>query len=282
MLMWPSLVSKTPVGNAGGMVIAGLRRHLAAHQPARGLEVEHGEHRLQQRGVHPLALAGGLALDQGHQDALGQKNAGAEVGDRNTDPHRSLARNTGDRHQPAHALGDLIDTRAVAVRPVLAEAGDAAVDQARVDGPQALVVDAEALLHARPVVFHHDVGVSRQLLEDRHPLRIAEIRGHASLVAVEILEIEAVAIAAHAVAGAAAGHLDLDRLCPPVHQLPHAGGARPRPCQVQHFESGQGERVGRHGGGYNTASPRRMAPELGHSCRIPSCPETRRPPSSKS
>ena len=53
---------------------------------------------------------------------------GREVGDRNADPHRALARRAGDRHQPAHALRDLIEARALAIGTVLAEAGDAAID----------------------------------------------------------------------------------------------------------------------------------------------------------
>src|SRR5207249_9789293 len=147
--------------------------------------------------------------------------------------------------------------RAVPVRDALAEAGDAAIDQAGVDRPQRLVVDAQTLFHARAVVLHDDVGVTRELLEDRHPLRIPEVECHAPLVAVEILEIEAVAIAAHAVAGAAAGHLDLDGLRPPVDQLPHARRSGPGSGEVEDVESGQGERVGGRGGAYNTAAPRR-------------------------
>src|SRR4030095_11042725 len=139
-----------------------------------------------------------------------------EVGDGNADPHRSLARNAGDGHQSAHALGDLVDPRPIAIGPALAEAGDAAIDQPRVNLAHRLVVDPQALLHPRPVVLYDDVGVLRELLEDRHTLGVAEVERHAPLVAVEILEVEAVAIAAHAVARAAAGHLDLDGFGPAV------------------------------------------------------------------
>ena len=48
--------------NAGRMVVAGLLRHVLFHQPARGLEIQHENLRLQQRGLHPLAFAGDLAL----------------------------------------------------------------------------------------------------------------------------------------------------------------------------------------------------------------------------
>ena len=64
----------------------------------------------------------------------------------NADAHRPVAGLAGDRHQPAHALGDLVEAGPLGVGPVLAEAGDRAVDQARIDRRQALVVDAEAVL----------------------------------------------------------------------------------------------------------------------------------------
>ena len=51
------------------MIVAGLRRHLAIDEIARGLEIHHRDLRLQQRGLHPLALAGALALGERDQDA---------------------------------------------------------------------------------------------------------------------------------------------------------------------------------------------------------------------
>ena len=62
----PVLGLEDASGNPGGMVIARLWGHLATHQPARRLEVEHGEHGFEQRGMHPFALTRGLTLQQGH------------------------------------------------------------------------------------------------------------------------------------------------------------------------------------------------------------------------
>src|SRR5262249_50658333 len=155
-------------------------------------------------GVDPLALAGGLALEQRDQDALGQEDPRAEIGDRDAHAHGALAGQARDRHQAAHALGDLVDAGTIAIRTALAEAGDAPVHDARVDGADVLVVDAEAALHVGTVVLDDHVGVLRELLEDRHALGIAQVESHAALVAVQVLEVEPVAVAAHAVAGAAA------------------------------------------------------------------------------
>ncbi len=104
------------------MVVAGLRRDLAFDQPARRLEIQHGDLGLEQRGVDEAAFAGALALQERHHDPLGQEAAGREIGDRDADPHRALTRQAGDRHQPAHALGDLVDAGAIGVGSVLAEA----------------------------------------------------------------------------------------------------------------------------------------------------------------
>ena len=45
-----------PGGDAGGVEVTRLRGHFFIDQPARGLEIHHVDHRLQQRGVQPLAL----------------------------------------------------------------------------------------------------------------------------------------------------------------------------------------------------------------------------------
>src|SRR5216683_956850 len=53
-----------------------------------------------------------------------------------------------------------------------------------------------------PVVLDHDVGIPHQTLEDGHPFGRAEVQRDGSLSAVQVLEVEPVAIAAHAVARA--------------------------------------------------------------------------------
>ena len=204
----------------GRMVVAGLLRHLAVHQPARGLEVEHEELRLQQRRLDPLAAPRLLALDDGDGDAVRAEDAGAKVGDRDADAHRALAGQSGDRHQPAHALRDLVESRPQAVRPVLAVAGDAGVDEARVDRGHRLVVDAELSLHVGTEVLDQHVGLQHQLLEDRDALGRLQVQRHAALVAVDVAEVAAFARAADAFAFVhRRRHLDLDDLRAPVGEL---------------------------------------------------------------
>src|ERR1700761_8476292 len=97
--------------------------------------------------MYPLPLARAFALDQRQQYALGEQDPGAEIVDRDTDPHRSLTRQPGNRHQPAHALGDLVNARPFRVRPGLAETGNAAINDARVDLFDAVVIDAKPIFY---------------------------------------------------------------------------------------------------------------------------------------
>ena len=111
-------------------------------------------------------------------------------------PHRSLAGQPGDRHQAAHPLCDLVYTRTVAIRAVLPEAGDAAVDDAGVHLPDRFVVDSEPVLDVGSIVLHDYVGVARQPEEDLLALRRFQIQRQAAFVAVQVLEIRSVAQAA--------------------------------------------------------------------------------------
>src|SRR5262249_36632451 len=196
--------------NGSRVVVAGLLGHLARDQPARRLEVEHEDLRFQQRRVHPLAATGPLALVEREQDALSQEQARRQIGDGNADPDWALPGQTGDRHQATEPLGDLIDAWSGGVWTGLAEARDAAVHDARVDRGDGIVVDAEAMLYVGTVVLNHHIGRLGELEEDVAPLRALEIEGHGALVAVQVLEVEAVATATDHIAVGGARWLDLD------------------------------------------------------------------------
>ena len=171
-----------------------------------------------------------------------QQVARGQVVDRNADAHRPLARQAGDRHQPAHALRDLIDAGAMAVRPVLAEAADAAVDDARVDRLHVVVRHLQPVLHLGAHVLDDDVGGLHQAHERRVALRRLQVQRHRALVAVQVLEVEAVAVAGDVLA-VGRRRLDLDDVGAPVGEMPHAGGSRARQRQVQHLQA-----VQRHAG----------------------------------
>ena len=146
---------------------------------------------------------------------LGQQQARGQVGDRDADAHRPAAGLAGDRHQPAHALGDLVDAGARRVGAALAEARDRAVDDARVDLGHGVVVDLQAMLHVGAVVLDDDVGLLRELHEDRVAFRALEVERHRLLVAMQVLEVEAVARAAHRVGACRSGGGSILITCAP-------------------------------------------------------------------
>ena len=220
------------------MIIAGLSWHLMAYRPTRRLEVQHGDLCREQIALHPLALAGLLTLQKRHQNAHCTKDAGGEVGNRNADAHGPLSRKSGDRHQPAHALRDLVEAGTFAVRPVLTEARDACIDQPRIDRSQVRIVDTEAKFHIRAVVLHQYVGVAHQALQDRHALCGLQVERHAAFVAVQVLEVRAMPFAAHSCI--ALRRLDLDDFSAPIGKLPHRSRPGADAGQVDHLEAGEG------------------------------------------
>ena len=77
-----------------------------------------------------------------------EKNAAAQVGERNADARRRPPGLAGDRHVAADRLDDEIERGIVLVFALGAEAGDRALDDARVDRRERGVVDLQPLQHA--------------------------------------------------------------------------------------------------------------------------------------
>ena len=134
------------------------------------------------------------------------------------------------------------------IGPVLAEPGDAAIDDARIDLAQALIVDAELGLDVGAEVLDHDVGLRGEALEHLEALRVLQVERHRALVAVQILEVRAMARAARLLAGRVLQQrIDLDDIGAPVGELPHAGRPRTDAGEVEHGEAGKGLRGAREG-----------------------------------
>ena len=96
----------------------------------------------------------------------------------------------GHRHEPAHALRDLVEARARRVGSVLAEAGDARVHEPRVDLRERFVIDAEARLHVGPEILQQHVGASRPgSSAPRCPCGVLQVERDPALVAMRVLEV---------------------------------------------------------------------------------------------
>jgi len=146
-------------------------------------------------------------------------------------------RETGDRHQAAQALGDLVESGPIPIGAILAEPRDAGQDDARIDLAQRGVINAQPVFHIRPVVFDHHISRGHQLAKQGNALRRLEIQRDRALVAMQILEVRALARTPQIFF---ASGLDLDDIGAKVSEMSGADRARPHAGQVEHTQVGQG------------------------------------------
>jgi len=110
------------------------------------------------------------------------------VGESDTDLHRAAARRafgpTGKAHQSAHALDQKVVAGTARVRATLAEPGDRAVDEARIECLETFVVQPVRLQATDLEVLDQDVGPLRQLSDETLPIRFADIDRQRSLAAI--------------------------------------------------------------------------------------------------
>ena len=190
---------------------------------------------------------------------MAQKSPCGEVRDGNADPHRAFAGRAGDRHQPTHALRDLIEAGTLVIGAVLTEAGNGAIDDAWIDLAHALIVDAEFCLHVGAEILDDDVGLLHQPPEDLQAFRLFKVERHRPLVAVQVLEVRALARAAELLPAILQNRIDLDDVGAPIRQLPHAGRTGPDAGEVEHGETGEGLRGAREGHFLGTPTKSRRA-----------------------
>ena len=130
--------------------------------------------------------------------------------------------------------------RAVAVGSILPEPGDAGVDQSGVLLGQRLVVDAELVLHIRPIVLHQDVGILHQSFQHLDAARMLQIQGERALVAMQVLEVRAPAGPESVFGSVRCRHLNLDDVGAPVGELLDARRTGTDTGQIDHTQVRQG------------------------------------------
>ena len=101
------------------------------------------------------------------------------------------------------------------------------------------------MLDVGPVILDQHVGLGRHAPEDLLAFRLLQIERQAALVAMKVLEVEAVALAAELLLAIAEHGLDLDDIGAPIGEMAHAGRAGTGARQVDHLETGEGQT--RHG-----------------------------------
>src|SRR5262249_968217 len=89
-------------------------------------------------------------------------------------------------------LGDLIETRALSIGPGLSEAGNAGVDQPRIDRAERLVVDAQTMFDVGAEILDHHIRLPSHAAQRLDPHRALEIEGDAAFAAMQVLKVGAV------------------------------------------------------------------------------------------
>ena len=164
--------------------------------------------------------------------------AGEHVDERDADLVRRPVLRAGDRHQPALGLGHEVVSRPAGRLAARAEAGDRAVDDARVARAHLLVADPEPVGAADLEVLDHRVGARAQLEGERAPLLLREVDRARALAAVDRQVVGRLPAGERRPPGArlvtARGPLDLDHLGAEVGEHHRAVGPGEHPREVDH------------------------------------------------
>ena len=212
-------------------------------EPAVGqVTADHGaeqrELSLEHRDVDGLAVARSLAGAKREEDAERRVHARRHVRDGHPAAHAVPARLAGHTDHPALRLEDQVERRPVAVRAVLAEPGDRAVDDPLIARPRRLVAEAEPGEGADAIVLQHHVGPLDEAEEELPAPRVLEVDLDALLVPVQAHEVRGLAAGQRRAPGAgdvAVAHgLQLDDAGAEVRQHGRTERAGQGMAQIEH------------------------------------------------
>ena len=192
------------VGNDVRMGVAKAARGGAADKVVQRLVGETGDADVEQAHIDMLALAGARRMHHRGKNGGGGIGAGQNIDKRHPDLHRHAVRFAGHAHQPAHALDHEIIAGAVRVGPVLAEAGDRAIDNPRIHSAQRLVIQPVSGQPADLEILDKHIAFGGKPAQDVGAFRCGDVDGERSLVAVDRTEIGG---SGSGVAVGVAGHL---------------------------------------------------------------------------
>ena len=193
-----------PVGGAKDLVrddrlvrVAHAPGHPSRGEVGRAEVREHRHLRVEERQVDVLALARAFAVEERRDDGVGGIHAGEEVGHGDADLLRTAAGKVvalaGHAHEAAQALDHEVVAGPVAVRAVLAEPGDRAVDEPLVARAQRGVVEAVALARSPTLKFSTTTShAAASRLRDRLPLGAGDVERDRLLAAVGREEVRGV------------------------------------------------------------------------------------------
>ena len=151
-----------PAGRGGEVVIAHERGLLAADEEIGRHPAHEGHDAVQQGHVDELPLPRALPVEQGCHHGEGRVEAAHGVADGKARAQGIQALVAVHGHLARKALDDLVVGGFQGIGPRLAEAGNGAVDESRVELRQGPVVQAQPLHDAGAEVLHHHIRVLRE------------------------------------------------------------------------------------------------------------------------
>src|SRR5581483_7718003 len=162
---------------------------LAGQRGVVELERLPGDHRAVDRYVNALPLARAFAVEQGRQDARGQRQAAGLVGDRRGGGSGRLAGHPLFGHDSARGLGQGIAARAHRPRTDRTPGARLRENDARVDLSQILEAETQTIEHAWSVVGQENVITPRHPADDLGALGLFEVRSDTALAPIHREEI---------------------------------------------------------------------------------------------
>ena len=218
---------------AAGAVAKKVLHHRRGRQQGKG--------RVQVRHVDELPTSGALPCQQGEEntrDAV-QRSAGI-IGD---EVERNCWRPVGLADQVEYTGdGQEIDVvgRLVPVWTVLPITAERAVNEARADALQRLVVAAKARHNAGPEAFDQHVGVGRELVQQLLAVVLLQIDGDAALVTIDELKSRSPFRLCHLLRRRPRRRFDLHHFSAHVSEHHGAKRARGHADELENFEAFQG------------------------------------------
>ena len=140
---------------------------------------------VQQRHVDVLSQSGHMPFVDRGKDGNRRIKRGQLIGDRHPGLSGAAARRTvgitGNAHEAAQRLHDRVVARPLGVRPGLAEAGDRAIDQPRIDRLQDFKIEPVARKRSYLVVLDQHIRLRNQAQDQFAAHFIREVGGNRTL-----------------------------------------------------------------------------------------------------
>ncbi len=219
---------------------------LAGNQKIRHDPAHRRECRFEHRHVDETAL-GTLPVDERRRNRKRCGDAADRVGNRIADAQGCRLRAAGDAHYARHALDDLVICRQVSERAILAEAGNGAVDEARIVDAQRIEAQSKAIHHAGPEVLDDDRRAVHEPPKHLLAAHVLEVQGDRALAGIlgeernaHELPIECRICAELARKITRLRDFDLDDVGAEVRELMTAERSGENVGEVKHTDSGEG------------------------------------------